>query len=374
MLIKTKLGSIFAIFTIFLVIAARCGAPAVLPAGGTAIEAQNGQAEEIGAKVMDLSPVSLAEGEKLQVVATTNIVADMVRNVGGDLIDLETMLPLGSDPHTFVPTPHDVTTVADAQVVFINGLNLEEFLSKLIKNAGGEVIIVPVSSGVKTHQFGEVEGDEHGQAGREHEGEEHRPDEDEESHETNEDEPESSRASHHHQGVDPHIWMSPAKAIVMVHNIEHALSALDPANAESYEANAQAYEVELEELDAWVKSQIDSIPVQKRKMVSNHNAFSYYVDRYGLELIGAVVPAYSTNAEPSAQELASLQDAISKFDVKAVFVGFTVNPTLAERLAEDTGVQLIALYTGSLGEDGSGAETYIDLIRYNTTAIVEALQ
>lgn len=289
----------------------------------------------------NFSPVSLEAGGKLKVVATTNIVGDMVSHVGGDAIALTKLLPVGADPHTFTPSPGDVRAVAEAHVVFINGLSLEAFLEALIENAGGEAVVASVSQGVTLRAF---------------------------------DEDEDHEEDHSHLEVDPHTWMSPANALIFVHNIERALTALDPASAEIYQANAKAYRTELEALDAWVKTQITAIPAENRKLVTDHDTLGYYADRYGLELIGAVIPAYSTGAEPSAQELAELQEAIKAFGVKAIFVGTTVNAKLAEQIAQDSEVQLVSLYTGSLGPAGSGVETYLDLIRYDTTAIVEALK
>ncbi len=354
---------------------------------------------------VELSAIELGDGEKLQVVATTNIVGDMVQQVGGDLIELTTMLPVGADPHSFAPAPGDAASVADAHVVFVNGLNLEEFLEELIENAGGEAPTVALSSNVETIEFGEMgghghhgeeEGEHHDEEGEHHDEEGEHHDEEGEHHDEEEGEHHDEEGEHHdeegehhdeeegehkddhhghdHSGADPHVWMTPANAMVMVHTIAEALSELDPANAEAYEANAEAYEAQLEELDAWVMAQIETIPAENRKLVTDHDAFGYYVDRYGLEFVGAVLPSYSTNAEPSAQELTELQEAISEFDVQAIFVGTTVNPVLAERIAEDVGIQLVPLYTGSLGEAGSGADNYLDYIRYNTTAIVEALQ
>ena len=302
-------------------------------------------------EVAKLSVIHLSHGEKLKVVATTNIVGDLARNVGGDKIELTAMLPIGADSHTYAPAPQDAASVADAHVVFVNGLHLEEFLEELIENAGGEAPVVAVSAHIETRQFNEAAEQGHGHEDETHEDEEHG-----------------------HEGADPHVWMTPVNAIIMVHNIEHALSELDPANAETYETNAEAYEAQLEALDAWVKTQIETIPVENRELVTDHEAFGYYADRYGLEIVGTVIPAYSTNAEPSAQELAQLQAAIEEFDTKAIFVGTTMNPVLAQRIAGDTGTKLIALYTESLGEAGSGAETYLNYIRYNTTAIVEALK
>lgn len=351
---RIKLYSIFIVLAAFLVIAAQCGAvtPVAPPAEEVVVEAAGGQAGQTrgGAaehehdvnEAVELAPVSLAGGEKLKVVATTGIIADIVSNVGGDLIDLTVLLPPGTDPHTFEPTPSDLAKVANAHLIFANGLGLEVFLDKMIKNAGGEAAVVYVSQGIKIRRFVDSDQQEHAQ--------------------------ESQRG-----GVDPHSWTTPANAIVFTGNIEHALSALDPTNAEVYQANARAYEAKLEDLDAWVKQQIESIPPDNRKLVADHAVFGYYAGRYGLQQIGAVVPAFSTVAEPSAQELAGLVEAIRQYKARAVFVGSTVNPALAQRLADDTGIQLVTLYTGSLGPEGSGAETYLDYIRYNTTAIVDAL-
>ncbi len=297
------------------------------------------------AETVELSAVDLTAGEKLKVVATTNIVGDLVDNVGGDIIELTTMLPLGVDPHTFDPTPQDITAVAEAQVIFINGLHLEEFLEKLIKNAGSEAPVVILSTDVQIREFDEMEDDHY-----------------------------KEENDHPHEGIDPHVWMAPPNVIVMVDNIEYALGQLDPTNTESYETNAAAYEAELVALDDWVMAKIENISPENRKMITDHDAFGYYTNRYGLDLVGTVIPAYSTNTKPSALELAELQEVIGNLGAKAIFVGTTVNPVLAKRMAEDTGVELIPLYTGSLGKAGSGAETYLDFIRYNTLAIVEALK
>ena len=319
-----------------LFLAAQCSPPPTQLAAGN----HEGHAED--AQVRELAAVNLIDDKKLKVVVTTNIAGDLVRNVGGDLLDLTTLLPIGADPHTFTPTPRDAATVAEAHIIFMNGLHLEEFLEELIENAGGDAPVVALSTNVETRQF-----DEEGN---------HREDD------------------NAHQGADPHIWMSPTNAIIMVHTIEHALSTLDPANAEIYAANAKAYEAQLAELDAWVMGQIESIPTENRELVTDHNALGYYADRYGLKLVGAIIPAVSTSAEPSAADLAALQAAIAGLKAKAIFVGTTVNPKLAEQVARDSGLQLVPLYTGSLGQAGSGAESYLDLIRTNTIAIVEALK
>jgi ABC-type Zn uptake system ZnuABC Zn-binding protein ZnuA len=391
----------FSIVVVLLLVAAQCGAqpapeapPAkVEPAAETQVQEQATAEDNAEAHDMDehaheaeehadeddheeehkhetesaeLTSVPLADGEKLKVVATTSIVADIVRQVGGDMIDLTLLLPIGTDPHTFQPAPQDLVGVADAHLVVANGMGLEEFLDEMIENAGGEVAVVHVSHGIETRAFGEEEAHEHEGEDHEHEGD--APEDDDEAHEH-----EREETHHHHEGADPHTWTTPANAVHFVHNIEHALGSLDPANSEAYEINAEAYEAELEELDEWVKGQIATIPAENRELVTDHTVFGYYADRYGLEQIGAVIPSTSTAAEPSAKELADLEDAIRAYEVKAMFVGNSVNPSLSKQVAEDTGTKLLTLYTGSLGTEGSGVETYVDYIKYNTNTIVEGL-
>jgi len=280
-----------------------------------------------------LSPVPLGEGEKLQVIATTSIVADVVKNIGGDLIDLTTLIPPGSDPHTFEPTPRDAAAVAKAHVVFINGAGLEQFLEPLLESVGGTEKITSVSYGIELRR---LDG-EHGQA-------------------------------------DPHVWFDPYNVIVWTHNIEQALGALDPDNASAYTARARAYEAELRELDAWIRDQVAQVPAANRKLLTDHKVLGYFADRYGFEQVGTVIPGLSTLAQPSAQELTALEDIIRRHNVKAIFVGTTVNPRLAQQIADDTGASLVFLYTGSLSEPNGPADSYLSLMRYDVAAIVEALK
>ena len=365
---RVKLFPILTIFIILFTIAAQCdvqpeqGAQSAAAPPAQAKEAQH-EAEahsfedDLATPLEDLMAVSLEEGEKLKVVATTTIVGDIVSQVGGDLIELKVLLPLGTDPHAFSPTPQDVAAVADAHVIFINGFGLEGFLRELIQNAGGEAVVVSLSERIEPREFAQGEGHEHEEA----EAEDHEADHEEE-------------ADHHHEGVDPHTFMTTTNAMIFVYNIEQALSTLDPANAAAYKAETEAYEAQLAGLESWIQEQIATIPPENRRMVTDHEAFGYYAGHYGLEVVGAVIPAYSTSAEPSAQELSQLQDVIAEYGVKAVFVGTTTNPAMAQQVAEDTGLQLVSLYSESLGEPGSGAETYLDYMRYNTMAIVEALK
>ncbi|MBU1661018.1 MAG: metal ABC transporter substrate-binding protein [Chloroflexi bacterium] len=283
--------------------------------------------------------------QKLKVVATTTIVGDVVAQVGDDLIELTVLLPVGTDPHSFDPTPQDIAAVADADVVFANGAGLETFLDPLIENAGARDKIVPVSEGIELLKFS---GD-------------------------HEDELEGEENEHRHIGADPHTWTDPNNVIVWVQNIERVFSELDSANAGVYAVNAEKYTNELQTLDAWIREQVAKIPRANREIVTDHLIFGYFAKAYGFEQIGAIIPGYSTLAEPSAQELAALQDIIKALGVQAVFVGNTANSSLAERIADDTGIQLVFIYTGSLSDKGGEAGTYIDYIRYNVGAVVDAL-
>lgn len=290
-----------------------------------------------------LSAIPLANGEKLHVVATTSIVADVVSNVGAGWIDLHTLIPPDTDPHTFEPTPRDASAIHDANVVFVNGAGLETFLDKLLTSAGDQVVVVSVSEGVDLLS---VEGQE------EHGDDEH----------------------DHEQEVDPHTWFDPNSVIVWVDNIERALAQLDPSHAEQYAESAAAYRAELMELDQWVRDQLAPIPEADRKLVTDHTVFGYLARRYELEQVGAVFPGYNTLAEPSAQELAQLERAIRSEDIQTIFVGRSVSSDLAQRVAEDTGIEVVRLYTGSLGTPGEPADTYLAFMRHNVTAIADALR
>ncbi len=279
-----------------------------------------------------------ASSSKLKVVASTTIVGDVVAQVGGDLIELTVLFPPGADPHTFEPRPQDLAALSEAQVVVINGLDLEEALEPALE-ANVKGTIVHASEGIEVLAF---EGGEH--------------------------------AGEDHKGGDPHTWTDPNNVIVWTQNIAAALAEADPANAKAYQANAEAYIAALTELDGWIRAHLEQIPAERRKLVTDHRAFGYFVDEYGLEQVGALVGSFSTNAAPSAQELAALEDKIREQGVPAVFVGKTVNPALAEQVAQDTGVKLVHVYTGSLSEPGGEADSYIKFMRYNVGAIVEALK
>ena len=281
-----------------------------------------------------LTPISLAPGERLRVLATTSIVADVVAAVRGEGVEVTALVPRGVDPHSFEPTPQDVRRVAEAQVVFENGLGLEAFLGDLVRNAGTGAPLVSVSAGIDRLPAG---------------------------------------VDAAHGGWDPHTWLDPQNVIAWTETIEASLVALDPQGATDYARNAKAYRAQLESLDAEVEALLAGIPEAQRTLVTDHEEFAYFARRYGFTILGTVIPAPSAAAEPSAQELAALESVIRTTGVRAVFVSSVVSPALARQVAEDTGVQLVTLYAHSLSDASGPAPTYIDMMRLNARLIAEAL-
>ncbi len=278
-------------------------------------------------------------GGKLDVVADTDIVGNIVQQVGGDYINLHVLIPVGTDPHTYQPAPQDLTLVSDASIVFLNGAGMEQgFLNRLLQNAG-KAQIVDVSSGITLDEIT----------------------------------PAQAAASGEVAGTDPHVFMDPNNVMVWVRNIQGALSQQDPANASTYAANADAYLKQLQNLNTWIKQQVAQVPQANRRLVTDHLVLGYFAKQYGFEQVGAIFPSYTDMSEPSAQEVARLEDAIRSQGVKAVFVGNTVNPQLSEQIAKDTGMKLVFIYTDSLTK-GAPAGTYIDYMHYNVDAIVKALK
>lgn len=284
---------------------------------------------------------------KLKVIATTSIIGDVVENIGRDLIEVSVLIPRDSDPHSFEPVPQDLARLVDADLIFANGAGLEEQLLRVVENAAGDTPLVSLTSGM---QLIDTAADQ------------------------DLTQPPGQGSGREHAGGDPHVWTDPNLVKVWVSKIAESLSQHDPAEAAQYKSNAEAYQQKLDELDAWIQGQVAQIPPQERRLVTDHLSFAYFAERYGFEQVGAVIPGYSTLAEPSAQELAQLEDAIRNLGVKAVFVGKTVNPDLAQRVAQDTGTRLVSLYEGSLSPAGGEAGSYLEYMRYNVQAIVSALR
>ena len=270
-------------------------------------------------------PVS---GRALRVVATTTQLADFVRVLGGDRVELLDLLKANVDPHDYEATPADLEAVRRADLVVKNGIGLEEWLDRTLESAGSRARVVDASTGVAR------------------------------------------------RGDDPHIWHDATRASTMVASVAAAMREADPANAAAYATAEQAYAAELETLDAEILAQIRALP--NKKLVTNHDAFGYYVERYGLDFVGSVIPSFDSQAELSSRELAALVDRIVAQGVRAVFAEGTLPPRTAETVAREAGVRIVAgenaLYGDSLGPPGSDADTYVKMMRHNTRTIVEGLR
>ena len=275
-----------------------------------------------------------ATGGKLRVLATTSIVGDVVSQVGGDLIALSVLMPVGTDPHDFQPRPQDATALADAQVLFSNGAGLEGFLQPLLESTGAMANLVEVSAGVTLLPL-----------------------------------PGSDQST-----GDPHTWMDPNNVIIWTQNIAAALSTADPAHATDYRANADVYVASLRDLDTWIRSEVVQIPLQNRLLVADHAVLGYFAARYGFTQEGTITGSFSSEAAPSARELAALEEKIIQSGVRAVFVSEAVNQTLADQIAGDTGIKSVWIYHATLSAPGGPAASYLDFMRYNVKAIVEALK
>jgi ABC-type Zn uptake system ZnuABC Zn-binding protein ZnuA len=288
-------------------------------------------------------------GNPLRVVATTSIIGDVVAQVGGETIDLITLMEPGIDPHSYQPGAQDLTVVENAQVIFINGWDLEEALVGDLRTIGGGVTVIPISAGIFPMVFDDHTHEENHVAGEET-----------------------------HTGVDPHVWFKVESVKQWVKNTEIVLSTLDPANAQIYSNNAEIYLDELEALEVYIDTQLEQISPPDRILVTNHDSFGYFAEVYGFEVLGTVIPAASTLAEPSAADLAGLIQEMEDNNVCTIFTEITVSDNLAQTVAGEltscSEVQVISLYTGAVGPVGSGAESYIAMFRTNVDKIVEGLR
>jgi zinc/manganese transport system substrate-binding protein len=271
-------------------------------------------------------------GSGVKVVATTTQVGALVREVAGDSVELTVLLPAGSDAHDFEPSPKALQKVHDAQVILRNGLGLDDWLDDAIDGAGGAAKVVTVTEGAR------LLGGEHGDP-------------------------------------DPHVWHDIDNVKVMVDAIADALSETDSENAGLFQQKAAAYKVTLDETDAEIRTLIDSIPEANRRMVTNHDAFGYFIDRYGLEFVAAVIPSTNKEAQASAGDLANLQKLLEREGVSVIFSEEEVDPKVARELARDTGVEIVeGLYADSLGESGTEASTIHGMLLFNARKIAEALR
>src|SRR6266508_436598 len=271
-------------------------------------------------------------GQTLRVVATTTQVQDFARVIGGDQVQVTGILKPNVDAHDYEPSPADLDAIARADVLIENGVGLEEWLQDTIRSAGFDGTLVDASQGVQLREGGE-------------------------------------------EGKDPHVWMDPRNAKLMVANIQRGLAEARPSDAASFKTNLDGYTAQLDALDASIAERIGGLA--NKKLVTNHDAFHYYVDRYGLEFAGSIIPSFDTSAELSAKSVQDLVAKIKATKVKAIFSESSLPPETAEAIGREAGIKVVAgedaLYGDALGPAGSDADTYLKMMEHNTSTIVAAL-
>ena len=384
-----------------------------------------------------------AQHDRMQVAASHSILADVVHRVAGDQADITLLMPAGADPHIFQPTPKDLTAIADAQLVFVNGARFEEQLLEAIENAADDVSIIAASACVEIIAIGSSASDEHGDEDHDEHGDEDHDEHDDEDHDEHDDEDHDehddedhdehgdedhdehemetsadceqhdrelamlsddehthddtaalgrleeidcgadhhdddddhdSHSSHNHGVCDPHVWMNPHNVMYWTLMIRDSLSQADPDNAAVYAANAAAYLDELLALsEDFIEPALDALPQQKRILITSHDSLGYLAASYDFKIIDTVIPSGSTTSAVSARDVADLIDLIKAEDVPAIFGETFINENIMQMIARETAAELVVLYSGTLSASDGPAATYLDYMRYNLTAIIDAL-
>jgi len=423
----------------------------------------------------ELDHSQITQVVNIKVLAVESFLTDIAQNVAGDRVQVETLMPLGMDPHAFEPSPKDVAKIAESQVLIVNGAGFEEWLAKTLENAGGERKVTEASAGLTSREAREGEvaemndtelaeamcsqvgaedsvpvtagtesvsaaelpakaglfllklaeqadgtfsgtiryttdeaGDfqmaiaagmlkvQNADDGAELEIEKTLSLDCAPLSQGNIIELEkdgqytltltgfasqeaplliSPAGGHHHHEGDPHFWLDPNNVIKYVENIRDSLIAADPGGKDTYTQNATGYITQLTDLDAWIKQQVSAIPDDRRLIVTNHESFGYFADRYGFKIIGTIIPSVSTGASPSAQQMSLLVDRIRETGTIAIFLETGSNPQLAEQIAAETGIKVVSeLFTHSITDASGKAPTYLDMMKYNVQTIVEALK
>lgn len=269
--------------------------------------------------------------DKIKLVSSASIFQDMAKNIGGDKIISESIVPIGGDPHTYTPKPSDVELVSNADLILINGLTFEGWITELIENSGTKAKVVLITEGV---------------------------------------EPITSQK--YHNASDPHAWMDASNGVKYVYNISAGLAAVDPENALFYADNGAKYNSEIKNAHNYIKKQIATIPVEQRVLITSHDAFQYYGRAYDITL--NAIMGISTESEAQSKDVKRVVNAIKTSKIPAVFIESTINPKMLQQIARDTGVKIGGeLYADSIGDKDSEAPTYIKMLTHNTDVIVNAL-
>jgi ABC-type Zn uptake system ZnuABC Zn-binding protein ZnuA len=281
--------------------------------------------------ILGINATAICQDKKWTVVSSASIFQDMTRIIGGNLVDAKTIVPIGSDPHLYDPTPRDARLVQNADLIFINGLTFEGWIEDLVANSGTSAKMVRITEGAA-----------------------------------------AITSEKYKNAADPHVWMDASNGLIYIQNIRDALINLDPENASVYEQNHDNYAQKIKDLDRYIENEIQKIPEKQRVLITSHDAFAYYGKRYGLTL--NAIMGISTEAEAQTSDIIRVSKAIKESKVPAIFVESTINPKLLKQIAEDNDVQIGGeLYADSLGPEGSEGDTYLKMLRHNTDVIVKAL-
>lgn len=283
-----------------------------------------------------------------QVIAAENFLADIARNIAGDRATVSALVPYGIDPHDFQPSPKDLAAVSQSRMLIVNGAGLEGWLAQALQNVGGARIVITASLGLpgRTSGYGSGAPPVTGVP-----------------------------ATLSPADTDPHFWLDPVLVKAYVDTIRDGFIQLDPTGQDVYRRNADAYSAQLTALDQWIRTQVESIPPARRLLVTDHEDLGYLADEYGFQIVGAITPNTSPDAEPSASHIADLISRVRASGVKAIFLDTGTNTQLADQICRDTGCRVIAdLYIHSLTPSTGAASTYLDMMRHNVTVIVENLK
>ena len=316
------------------------------------------------ASVITFTFPAFAMADNLKVVATFSIIGDLAKNVGGDRIDLTTLVGPDGDAHTYEPKPQDAVAMSKADVVLVNGLHFEGFLERLVEASGSKATVAELTKGVKPLSIKEEEGH--------HDGAEEAGHDDAAEEAGHDHEAEEAGHAHDHGDIDPHAFQSVPNVKIYVQNIANAFCTADAAGCDAYKANAAAYTAELDAVDTEIRAAIAAIPEAKRTIITSHDAFGYLAHEYGLSFLAP--EGITTEADPTAADVAELIRQVREDKASAIFVENITNTRLIEQIASETGLTVGGrLYSDALSAADGPASTYLDLMRYNVTTIKGAI-
>ncbi|NNE27481.1 MAG: zinc ABC transporter solute-binding protein [Saprospiraceae bacterium] len=269
--------------------------------------------------------------QKPKVVSSASMIWDMAKEIGGEHVEHQLIVPIGGDPHLYEPTPRDAQMIHDADLIFINALTFEGWILELIENSGTKATVDTVTNGVA-----------------------------------------AISSTTYKNSYDPHAWMDIQNGLIYIENIKNALTKLLPEHGATFQKNYEDYKARLEELDKYILDRIQEIPKEKRILITSHDAFEYYGKRYGLKL--EAIMGISTEAEAQTSDIIRINKTIQSSKVPAVFIESTINPKLLEQIAKDNNIVIGGeLYADSIGDEESHAPTYYAMLKHNTDVIVDAL-